>query len=122
MLIVDYIGRIDGAAFPGGTATDIDVEVGGAGFIPGFTEQLEGLAPGETRSIEVTFPDEYGVADLAGKAATFEVTAKKLKRAVLPPVDDALAQKLGFESLDELRRALTRRRSSANTTSSPACG
>jgi trigger factor len=94
-------------AFPGGTATDADLEVAGSGFIPGFTEQLEGMKPGETRTIDVTFPEGYGTAALAGKAAKFEIVAKALQIGVVPPVDDALATKLGFESLDGLRQAVT---------------
>jgi len=108
-LTVDFIGKIDGVPFPGGAGTDMDIEVAGAGFIPGFTEQIEGQNVGETRTIHVTFPEEYGSKELAGKSATFEITAKALKRAVIPPVDDALATKIGFESLDDLRQALTRR-------------
>ncbi len=108
VLTLDYAGKIDGVAFPGGSAKDIDIEVGGAGFIPGFSERLAGLAPGESRQIEVTFPEEYGVKDVAGKAAVFDVTAKALKRANVPPVDDALADKLGFEGgLAEVREAIT---------------
>ncbi|MGA9016617.1 MAG: trigger factor, partial [Acetobacteraceae bacterium] len=61
VLTVDYVGRIEGTEFPGGTGKDIEVEIGGTGFIPGFSEQLEGMKPGETRTIEVTFPAEYGV-------------------------------------------------------------
>jgi len=109
VLVVDYIGRIDGAEFPGGSANDVPVEVGGEGFIPGFTDQLEGLRPGETRSIDATFPDPYMAPALAGKAATFEIAVKKVQRVVPTPVDDALAQKLGVASLDELRRNITRR-------------
>ena len=106
-LTVDFVGKIEGTPFPGGTGNDLDVEVGGQGFIPGFSEQLEGLAPGETRSIEVTFPEQYGAKELAGKAASFEVTAKKLKAPVVPPVDDAIAEKLGFENLEKLREIIT---------------
>jgi len=109
VVVVDYIGRINGEEFSGGSANDVGVEVGGEGFIPGFTEQLEGLRPGETRSIDVTFPDPYMTADLAGKAAQFEIAAKKIQRVVPTPIDDALAQKLGVASLDELRRSLARR-------------
>ncbi len=109
MAVVDYIGRIDGVEFAGGTANDMPIEVGGDGFIPGFTDQLEGIRPGETRIIEATFPDPYQAPALAGKAAQFEVTAKKIQRVVPTPVDDALAQKLGVASLDELRRNITRR-------------
>ena len=109
VLSVDYVGRIEGAEFPGGTGNDIDVEIGGEGFIPGFSEQLEGLKPGETRTIEVTFPAEYGVPDLAGKSATFEVTGKKLSRSVVPELDDQLAKKLGFDDLAALRDVVTKR-------------
>jgi trigger factor len=106
VLVVDFTGRIDGAAFQGGSATDASVEVGGAGFIPGFSEQLAGLAPGETRTIDVTFPDGYQVAELAGKAAQFDISAKALKRAITPAQDDALAAKVGLESFAALREAV----------------
>ena len=107
ILVVDFTGSIDGTPFQGGTGGDINIEVGGQGFIPGFTEQLEGLKPGETRTIDVTFPAAYHAAELAGKPAKFEIVAKALKRGVTPAVDDALATKLGFESLDKLREAIT---------------
>jgi trigger factor len=107
VLKVDYTGTVDGVAFPGGAATDADLEVAGTGFIPGFTEQLEGMKPGETRVIDVTFPENYGTAALAGKAAKFEIVAKALQRSVVPPADDELATKLGFENLDKLREAVT---------------
>jgi trigger factor len=107
-LTVDYTGRIDGTPFPGGAATDADIEVGGPNFIPGFTEQLEGMAPGETRTIEVTFPEDYGTRDLAGKLAQFEIVAKALKTASVPAIDDALAETLGFETLDDVKGAISR--------------
>lgn len=106
VLTVDYAGTVDGATFPGGTGTDLNVEVGGEGFIPGFTEQLAGMRPGESRTITVTFPAEYGVQDLAGKEAAFEVTAKALRRPVEAAIDDAFAEKIGFEKLAELRDAI----------------
>ncbi len=107
VLTVDYLGRIDGEAFAGGTGTDMDVEIGGAGFIPGFSEGMIGMKPGETRMIDVTFPEEYGAKELAGKAATFEITAKKLRTAKLPEVDDELGKKLGFEGLEPVRTLIT---------------
>jgi trigger factor len=103
VLTIDYEGKIDGVAFPGGTGTDTDVEIGGTGFIPGFSEQMEGMKPGESRTINVTFPEEYGSKDVAGKAATFDITAKQLRKPVVPPIDETLATKLGFENLEELR-------------------
>ena len=109
MLTVDYVGRVDGEAFPGGTGNDIAVDVGGEGFIPGFTEQLEGVKPSETRTIEVTFPAEYAVPNLAGKPATFEVTGKTLSRPQVPELDDELAKKLGFDDLAAMREAVTGR-------------
>jgi trigger factor len=105
-LTIDFTGKVDGTAFAGGTGTDMDVEVGGPGFIPGFTDQLEGLSPGESRTIEASFPAAYGVADLAGKQASFDITAKQVKRAVVPEADDELAKKIGFEGLDDLKAAL----------------
>jgi trigger factor len=109
VLTVDYVGRTDGTEFPGGTGKDIEVEIGGTGFIPGFSDQLEGMKPGETRTIEVTFPAEYGIPTLAGKAASFEATAHALSRPSVPALDDELAKKLGFEDLADMRESLTKR-------------
>ncbi len=106
ILVVDFVGRIDGKPFKGGTASDFEIEVGGAGFIPGFTEGLVGLAPGESREIVVTFPSDYPAAELAGKEATFSVTAKALRRALAPTVDDELAKKHGFDTLEAMREAV----------------
>ena len=108
VLVVDFTGRIDGVAFPGGAGTDVDIEVAGPNFIPGFTEQIEGMSPGDTRTIDVTFPEDYGSKELAGKAAQFEIVAKALKKPIVPPVDDALAETMGFENLEDLRGAVVR--------------
>jgi len=105
-LTVDFLGKVDGTPFPGGAGTDVDLEIGGTGFIPGFTEQMVGLSPGETRTIDVTFPEQYGTKELAGKAATFDITAKKLKKPVLPAIDDDLGVKLGLDGLQQLREIL----------------
>lgn len=109
VLTADYVGRMDGTEFPGGTGKEIEVEIGGSGFIPGFADQLEGLKAGETRTIDVTFPAEYGVATLAGKAASFEMTAHKLSRPVVPDQDDEFAKKLGFDDLAAMRSAISQR-------------
>jgi trigger factor len=103
VLTVDFAGSIEGVPFEGGAGGDVAVELGASGFIPGFAEQLEGLRAGEQRRIEVTFPDEYHAENLRGKAAAFEVTAKALKRPMAQQIDDAFAEKLGFESLEKLR-------------------
>jgi trigger factor len=109
VLTVDFVGKIDGEPFPNGTGNDVNVELGGTGFIPGFADQLQGMRPGESRTIAVTFPEEYGNKDLAGKAATFDITAKKLSRPVVPAVDDELAKKLAFDDLEGLRRVMRER-------------
>jgi trigger factor len=106
VLTVDFVGKIDGEPFPNGTGNDIDVELGGTGFIPGFADQLEGMQPGESKTIAVVFPEDYSNKDLAGKAATFDITAKKLARPVVPAVDDELAKKLAFDELGELRKMI----------------
>lgn len=108
-VVVDYVGQVDGAEFQGGRASDVRIEVGGPGFIPGFTQQLEGIRPGDNRTLSVTFPDGYGVAELAGKAAKFEVSAKSLSRPVVPAVDDEFARKLGFDTLEEMREVVRNR-------------
>ena len=106
VLVCDFVGRIGGEEFQGGSATDMPIEVAGPGFIPGFTEQLEGLAPGEERIVKVSFPAEYGSAELAGKDAEFTVTAKALKTYSKPALDDELAKKLGLESFEKLREVI----------------
>jgi trigger factor len=109
VLTIDYAGKIDGQPFPGGEGTGADVEVAGPGFIAGFAEQLEGMKPGETRTIAVTFPEDYASKELAGKPASFEVTAHRLRRAVVPAIDDEFAQKLAFDNAEELREMVKRR-------------
>ena len=106
VLVTDFVGSIDGVPFEGGTANDVPVEIGGAGFIPGFAEQLEGMAPGEERLITVTFPGDYQAAELAGKEARFAVTAKALRKPVEAALDDDLAKKIGFEDFAGLRDAI----------------
>jgi trigger factor len=106
---IDYAGKIDGEPFEGGTGTDTQVEIGGEGFIPGFAAGIEGMKPGETRTINVTFPEDYSRKELAGKAATFDITCKQVSRQVTPPIDDELAKKIGFDSLEKLREAVTSR-------------
>jgi trigger factor len=107
ILTVDFTGSVDGVPFQGGAGQDTAVEIGGSGFIPGFSDGMAGMKPGETRIVEVVFPTDYHAENLAGKAASFEVTAKSLARPGEATIDDALATKLGFESLDKLREAVT---------------
>ena len=110
VLTVDYLRKVDGVAFEGGTATDADIDIGGGGFIPGFVEQIAGMSPGEQRVINVTFPAEYGNAELAGKEATFDITSKQLRRGVPAVLDDAFALTIGYDTLDEVREDIRGRR------------
>lgn len=107
VLVCDFVGRIGGEEFQGGSAQDMPIEVAGTGFIPGFTEQMEGMAPGEERIVKVAFPADYGSADLAGKDAEFTVTAKALKVYSKPALDDELAKKLGLDTFEKLREVIT---------------
>jgi trigger factor len=109
-VVVDYVGTIDGEPFEGGEARDQLIELGSGRLIPGFEEQLEGAAAGEERTVEVTFPDDYGAEHLAGKTAQFAVTVKEVKAKELPELDDDFASDAaGFDSLDELREDIRRR-------------
>jgi len=105
-LTVDFVGKVNDVAFPGGTGTGMAVELGGSGFIPGFSEGMEGMRLGEERQINVTFPAEYNNKELAGQPATFDLTATALQQTKPTPIDDALAEKLGFENLEKLRELI----------------
>lgn len=104
LVVIDFKGEVDGKEFPGGSATGYRLELGSGGFIPGFEDQLVGAKAGDERTVDVTFPADYGVADLAGKPAKFAVTVKDVRAYQDQPVDNTLAEALGMENLDELRR------------------
>ena len=108
-VVVDFVGRLGGAPFEGGSGGDVGVNVGSGTFIPGFEEQLIGMAAGETRLVKVTFPAGYTNAAVAGKEAEFDVTAKSVEAAGAVTVDDAFAQSLGLESLGKLKEAVKAR-------------
>src|SRR3954468_18000129 len=103
---VDFTGTTDREAFQGGSAQDITVEIGSGSFIPGFEEQLVGAKAGESRTVNMTFPENYGAAHLAGKAAVFDVTVKEVQTPGNLTIDDELAKTFGMESLDKLRDAV----------------
>jgi trigger factor len=103
-VVMDYEGFMDGEPISEGSGRDQLVELGSGRVIPGLEEGLQGVVAGESRSIELKFPDDYGQEELAGRDATFEVTIKDVKRKVLPEVDDDLASDAaGFDTLEELR-------------------
>jgi len=106
LLVIDFVGTVDGVAFDGGAATDAELTLGSGQFIPGFEDQLVGAKPGDEVVVKVTFPEQYQAAELAGKAAEFAVTVKEVKAPVESKIDDALAERLGLESLDKLKELL----------------
>jgi len=106
-VVIDFVGRIDGETFEGGSGTDMNVVIGSNTFLPGFEEQLKGVAAGESRVLKVKFPEEYpGAPHLAGKDAEFDVTAKSIEAPGELTVDDEFAKKFGVQSLEELRTAI----------------
>ncbi|HEX2102886.1 MAG TPA: trigger factor, partial [Solirubrobacteraceae bacterium] len=103
-VVMDYRGTLDGEPFEGGEARDQLIELGSGRLVPGFEEQLQGAKAGDTRTVRITFPDDYGAEHLAGKEAEFEVTVNEVKRKELPELDDDFASDAaGFDTLDELR-------------------
>ncbi|MBM6595804.1 trigger factor [Microvirga pudoricolor] len=105
-VVVDFVGRIDGEEFQGGSAQDIRVELGSNTFIPGFEDQLAGVKAGDTKLVKVSFPENYMAAHLAGKAAEFDVTVKDVEGPGELRIDDELAKGFGMESLDKLKDAV----------------
>ncbi len=106
---ISFKGTIDGVAFDGGTGEGIQVTIGSHTFIPGFEEQLLGIAAGETRNLKVPFPKNYANEKLAGQPAEFETTATLIEAPQATVIDDAFAKALGLESLDKLRQAARER-------------
>jgi trigger factor len=106
---VSFKGSIDGTPFDGGTGENIPVVIGSNTFIPGFEEQLLGMAAGETRTLKVSFPKNYTNMELAGKPAEFETTANLIELPQDTKIDDEFAKTLGLESLDKLKEAARER-------------
>ncbi|WP_066793959.1 trigger factor [Sphingomonas soli] len=100
---MDFVGKTaDGVAFEGGTGTDMAVEIGSGRLIPGFEDQLVGVKAGDELTINVTFPEDYGSKDLAGKPATFDLKITKVQTAGESKIDDDFAKQLGLQSLEQL--------------------
>jgi len=105
--VIDYEGFVDGVPFEGGKAEKHSLELGSGSFIPGFEDGVVGMAKGEEKDIEVTFPEEYHAEELKGKAAVFKVKLHDIKRKVLPELDDEFAQDVSdFETLEEFKNDL----------------
>jgi trigger factor len=105
-VMIDFVGRIDGTEFEGGKGDDVRVELGSNTFIPGFEDQLVGVKAGDKKVLNVTFPENYMAADLAGKAAEFDVTVKEVQAPGETAIDDEFAKNFGMESLDKLKEAV----------------
>ena len=108
-VVIDFVGKLDGEPFEGGAAEDFPLTLGSGSFIPGFEEELAGVTAGEEKTIEVTFPEDYGAEHLAGKPATFDVTVKAVKAPKPAEIDDALAQRYGADDLDALKGQIRER-------------
>ena len=102
----DFAGSVDGVAFPGGTAENYELQIGSGQFIPGFEDQMIGMKAEEVKDVNVTFPENYGEASLAGKAAVFKVTVHEVKEEKMPELTDEYVQGLkieGASNLEELK-------------------
>jgi trigger factor len=106
---ISFKGTIDGTPFDGGTGEGIQVVIGAGQFIPGFEEQLVGIAAGETRNLKVSFPKNYASEKLAGQPAEFETTATSIEAPQATEINDEFAKTLGLESLDKLKEAARER-------------
>lgn len=103
-VIIDFVGKKDGKPFKGGSAKDYKLTLGSKTFIPGFEDGIVGHSSGDKFDLKLTFPKDYGVADLAGAKTVFEVLVKQVNEIIKPKLDDELAQKCGpFKTLDELK-------------------
>ncbi len=108
-VVLDFVGKIDGEAFDGGSAEDYPLVLGSNSFIPGFEDQLVGVKAGEEKDVTVSFPAEYQAANLAGKEAVFSCTIKAVKAPAKAEIDDELAKKYGAEDLEALKGQIRER-------------
>ena len=109
VLVIDFDGSVDDERRPGMKGDAFELELGSKSFIDTFEDQLVGAKPGEHRTVNVTFPEAYHAAELAGKAAVFEVDVKEIRTAATPALDDEFAKGLGYEGLDGLKNAIRER-------------
>ncbi len=106
MVVIDFLGKLDGVPFEGGAAEGAELVLGSGQFIPGFEEQLVGAKPDSDVELKVTFPENYQSEALKGKEVVFEVKVKEVKAPVDAPADDSFAERLGIENLEKLRELL----------------
>ena len=108
-VVMDFLGTVDGVPFAGGEARDQMIELGSGRLVGGFEDQLEGASAGDERTVTITFPDDYGADELAGKDAEFAVTVKEVKAKELPDLDEDFAIEQGFDTVDEVRADIRER-------------
>jgi trigger factor len=108
-VVINFLGKVDGEAFEGGTAEDYPLVLGSNSFIPGFEDQLVGVKAEEEKDVTVTFPADYNAEHLAGKEAVFSCTIKAVKAPAKAEVDDELAKRFGAEDLETLKGQITER-------------
>jgi trigger factor len=106
IVIIDFVGTLDGKEFQGGSAKDFRLKLGSGQFVPGFEDQLTGARAGEKRTVNVTFPENYSNAELAGKPAAFAVEVKEIHKPIAATLDDALAKQMGLDDLESLKKAI----------------
>lgn len=108
-VVIDFTGRIEGEVFEGGEAEDYPLVLGSGSFIPGFEEQLKGARASEEKEVNVSFPEEYGAPNLAGKDAVFSVKVKEVRKPKPAEINDDLAKRYGSEDLEALKEQLRER-------------
>jgi trigger factor len=106
VVVIDFVGTLNGKEFQGGSAKDFRLKLGSGQFVPGFEDQLTGAKAGDKRTVDVTFPENYGSAELAGKPASFAVEVKEIHKPVAATLDDALAKQMGLDDLESLKKAV----------------
>src|SRR5712671_2171980 len=109
IVVADVVGRVGDQEIAGSRGEGRQIELGAAGLLPGFTEQLAGIGAGETREVRVTFPEDYGNPDMAGKEGVFEVAVKEVRHRLPATVDDELAKAIGLDTVAELRQEIRQR-------------
>jgi trigger factor len=106
LVVIDFVGSVDGVEFEGGKGEGLSLELGSGQFIPGFEDQLVGAKANDQKTVNVTFPENYGAAHLAGKAAKFEVTVNEVRVPKETALDDDFAKQLGLEGIDKLKELI----------------
>jgi trigger factor len=105
-VVIDFVGKVDGVAFDGGTGEGMKVEIGSGSLIPGFEDQLVGVKTGDEKALNVSFPEDYNVEALKGKPATFDIKVRSILDTSKPKLDEDFAKSLGLDGLEKLRELL----------------